>query len=205
VEILSDGRAARARGRRLHPARRAGADRAWCSRRGGRGPSCAQRSPRAPRPRRGLEFALSLLSRWSRPPAARAPASTCRGNWSRDERTLLSGGYAPLSAWFERAPVRQLVLEYATPRAGRDRFARREGVGLGVVNPRSEASRPGCDPAACRGGVAVRSCRPDLPQSGLQVRHLRRWPMSAPRSRSSGCPRSWWQLAGCVITQRSRS
>ena len=43
----------------------------------------------------------------------------CRGNWSRDESILLRGGYHPLAPWLERMTgVRQLVLEYATERAG---------------------------------------------------------------------------------------
>jgi 5-methyltetrahydropteroyltriglutamate--homocysteine methyltransferase len=63
----------------------------------------------------------------------------CRGNWSRDESTLLSGSYAPLASWFGRVPVRQLVLEYATPRAGGVVPAGDKELGLGVVNPRSDA------------------------------------------------------------------
>jgi methionine synthase II (cobalamin-independent) len=56
----------------------------------------------------------------------------CRGNWSRREDVLLSGDYEPLVPAFEAMKVRQLVLEYATPRAGDI-----EVVGLGVVNPRT--------------------------------------------------------------------
>src|SRR5689334_7088102 len=41
----------------------------------------------------------------------------CRGNWSQDESTLLSGIYDPLKPYLERLSVRQLVLEYATERA----------------------------------------------------------------------------------------
>jgi 5-methyltetrahydropteroyltriglutamate--homocysteine methyltransferase len=61
----------------------------------------------------------------------------CRGNWSRDESILLRGGYHPLASWFERMTgVDQLVLEYATERAG-DLMRFDREIGLGVVNPRS--------------------------------------------------------------------
>ena len=63
----------------------------------------------------------------------------CRGNWSRNESTLLRGSYAPLAETFNRIPVRQLVLEYSTDRAGDlMRFAAPE-LGLGVVNPRVDS------------------------------------------------------------------
>ena len=91
-------------------------------------------------PAEELEFALSLLN------AAlegirdvRTGLHVCRGNWSRDESTLLTGGYAPLAPYFDRIDVQQLVLEYATERAGD--LVRIEGkeLGLGVVNPRLDA------------------------------------------------------------------
>ena len=63
----------------------------------------------------------------------------CRGNWSQDESTLLRGGYQPLRPYFERMPVRQLVLEYATERAGDLIAMSAPELGLGVVNPRIEA------------------------------------------------------------------
>ncbi len=66
----------------------------------------------------------------------------CRGNWSRNEEVLLQGDYAPLLPAFRQMNVRQLVLEYATPRAGDiDVVGRALGdreIGLGVVNPRTE-------------------------------------------------------------------
>ncbi|MEK7215410.1 MAG: vitamin-B12 independent methionine synthase, partial [Chloroflexota bacterium] len=66
----------------------------------------------------------------------------CRGNWSRQEGALLSGGYGPLMGYMMDIPVDQLVLEYATPRAGDlDAFAghaKQKEIGLGVVNPRSD-------------------------------------------------------------------
>jgi 5-methyltetrahydropteroyltriglutamate--homocysteine methyltransferase len=72
----------------------------------------------------------------------------CRGNWSRREDVLLSGSYAPLVETFRAMGARQLVLEFATPRAGElsivgNALGDRE-IGLGVVNPRTdEAEDPG--------------------------------------------------------------
>ena len=63
----------------------------------------------------------------------------CRGNWSRDESTLLSGSYQPLAHYLKRLHVRQLVLEYATGRAGDVMSFGDKELGLGVVNPRTNA------------------------------------------------------------------
>jgi 5-methyltetrahydropteroyltriglutamate--homocysteine methyltransferase len=74
----------------------------------------------------------------------------CRGNWSRDESTLLRGGYQALAGHLERMAVTQLVLEYATERAGDVlAFAGKE-LGLGVVNPRTDAIE---SPAVIRSSV----------------------------------------------------
>jgi 5-methyltetrahydropteroyltriglutamate--homocysteine methyltransferase len=63
----------------------------------------------------------------------------CRGNWSRDESILLRGGYRPLAPWLERmTAVRQLVLEFATERAGDFLPFDGKEIGLGVVNPRAD-------------------------------------------------------------------
>jgi len=66
----------------------------------------------------------------------------CRGNWSKKDGVHLSGDYTPLVGAFEQMHVRQLVLEFATPRAGDidvvgRALAGRE-LGLGVVNQRSD-------------------------------------------------------------------
>ena len=68
----------------------------------------------------------------------------CRGNWSQQESTLLSGSYDPLFPFLEQMHVQQFVLEYATPRAGElaalqssAQFCRQKELGLGVVNPRT--------------------------------------------------------------------
>jgi 5-methyltetrahydropteroyltriglutamate--homocysteine methyltransferase len=86
-----------------------------------------------------LELAVALLNRVL--PAAggvRTGLHVCRGNWSQDERTLLRGGYSPLRPWLERIGVDQLVLEYATERAGALMAFEGKELGLGVVNPRTD-------------------------------------------------------------------
>lgn len=62
----------------------------------------------------------------------------CRGNWSQDETTLLRGNYSPLKPWLEQLKVDQLVLEYATERAGDVMAFDGKSLGLGVANPRTE-------------------------------------------------------------------
>lgn len=87
-----------------------------------------------------LEFAQSLLVE-----VVRGFSGTifglhiCRGNWSQNEAILLRGSYSPLKSYLEQAPVQQLVLEYATERAGELMPFAGKSIGLGVVNPRSEA------------------------------------------------------------------
>lgn len=73
-------------------------------------------------------------------PGPRLGVHVCRGNWSTQEEWLLSGSYEPLVPYLERMRVRQLVLEFSTPRAGEAASiaARLPGeLGLGVVNPRT--------------------------------------------------------------------
>lgn len=66
----------------------------------------------------------------------------CRGNWSTRESVLLSGSYDALLPSLRAMEVDQLVLEYATPRAGSlealAQLAPAQGIGLGCVNPRTE-------------------------------------------------------------------
>lgn len=90
-------------------------------------------------PAEELEFAVSLINEVvSGVRDLRIGVHVCRGNWSRDERALLTGGYQALRPYLNRLQVTQLVLEYATDRAGAlIPFEGRE-VGLGVVNPRTE-------------------------------------------------------------------
>jgi 5-methyltetrahydropteroyltriglutamate--homocysteine methyltransferase len=88
-------------------------------------------------PAEELEFAVSLMNRVVADLGdVRTAVHVCRGNWSRDEGTLLQGAYHPLRPYLERMHVKQLVLEYATERAGAlVQFSDKE-LGLGVVNPR---------------------------------------------------------------------
>ncbi len=90
-------------------------------------------------PAEELEFAVSLVNRVL--DGMEGPITgvhVCRGNWSRDESILLRGDYHSLAPYLQRMNVRQLVLEYATERAGDlMKFAGKQ-LGLGVVNPRNE-------------------------------------------------------------------
>lgn len=64
----------------------------------------------------------------------------CRGNWSREDGVLLSGGYEDLMPYLARMNVDLFALEYATPRAGAlEAVSALKGklLGLGVVNPRT--------------------------------------------------------------------
>jgi 5-methyltetrahydropteroyltriglutamate--homocysteine methyltransferase len=104
-------------------------------------------------PAEELSFAVSLINRVVEPltdgPLARRSAEgakaadsivglhVCRGNWSTNESTLLRGSYHPLTPYFEAMKIDQLVLEYATPRAGDFVAVPGKSIGLGVVNPRS--------------------------------------------------------------------
>lgn len=70
----------------------------------------------------------------------------CRGNWSKNESILLTGPYTPLIELFSAIDADKLVLEFSTPRAGEletflsdKRIHGRIALGLGVLNPRSDA------------------------------------------------------------------
>ena len=84
-----------------------------------RGRSCVRRWQRASDPTEELELAVSLINRVVEGfRGIRTGVHVCRGNWSRDESTLLSGSYGTLAPYLGRLRVDQLVLEYATQRAG---------------------------------------------------------------------------------------
>jgi 5-methyltetrahydropteroyltriglutamate--homocysteine methyltransferase len=90
-------------------------------------------------PAEELEFAVSLINDVvAGMDGLRLGLHVCRGNWSRDETTLLSGGYQSLRPYLDRLEVTQLVLEYATDRAGSLVAFDRKELGLGVVNPRTQ-------------------------------------------------------------------
>ncbi len=91
-------------------------------------------------PAEELEFAVSLINRVVAGfKDTRIGVHVCRGNWSRDETTLLSGGYQALKRHLDRLAVTQLVLEYSTDRAGDMMAFPGKELGLGVVNPRTDA------------------------------------------------------------------
>src|SRR5262249_9086254 len=90
-------------------------------------------------PAEELEFAVYLVNRVVAGfEGVRLGLHICRGNWSQDESTLLRGSYQPLAPYLERMRIRQLVLEYATERAGDLLELSAPELGLGVVNPRTE-------------------------------------------------------------------
>jgi len=66
----------------------------------------------------------------------------CRGNWSKKDNVHLSGDYEPLVPSLTKMKVRQMVLEFATPRAGDLGIVGRKlnnvEIGLGVANPKTE-------------------------------------------------------------------
>lgn len=94
-------------------------------------------------PAEELEFAVDLINRVVEGlDGVRTGVHVCRGNWSRNEETLLRGSYRPLVPYLERMQVRQLVLEYATPRAGDLVAVPGKELGLGVVNPRTAEVEP---------------------------------------------------------------
>ncbi len=66
----------------------------------------------------------------------------CRGNWSSKDSVHLSGDYEPLISPLSKMNVDQLVLEFATPRAGDlgivGRALSDREIGLGVANPKTE-------------------------------------------------------------------
>lgn len=91
-----------------------------------------------------IAFALDLMNQVTkgmRGKGTRIGVHVCRGNWSTQEKVLLRGPYFPLIPYLSKVEVDQLILEYATPRAGEIEaikdFGEKE-LGLGVVNPRTE-------------------------------------------------------------------
>ncbi|WP_102274210.1 cobalamin-independent methionine synthase II family protein [Cytobacillus massiliigabonensis] len=91
-----------------------------------------------------IEFALQLMNQvmeGMRGRGTKIGVHICRGNWSREDDILLRGPYFPLIPYLSRVDIDQLILEYATPRAGEieaiKEFTHAE-IGFGVVNPRTE-------------------------------------------------------------------
>jgi 5-methyltetrahydropteroyltriglutamate--homocysteine methyltransferase len=91
-----------------------------------------------------IVFALDLMNQVTEGMQSRGTkigVHVCRGNWSTQDEILLKGPYYPLVPYFSNVNVDQLILEYATPRAGEidaiKNFGGKE-IGFGIVNPRTE-------------------------------------------------------------------
>ena len=97
-------------------------------------------------PAEELEFAVSLINDVvAGIDGVRLGLHVCRGNWSRDESTLLCGGYQALRPYLDRVRITQLVLECATDRAGALLAFEGKELGLGVVNPRTDQVETAAD------------------------------------------------------------
>ncbi len=98
-------------------------------------------------PTEELSYALELMNQTVKGVSGvKVGVHVCRGNWSRREDVLLKGNYGPLLPYLMEMKVDQLVLEFATPRAGELKVFKEYGdekeLGLGVVNPRSPEVEP---------------------------------------------------------------
>lgn len=94
-------------------------------------------------PTEELEFAVRLMNETVEGiSGVKFGVHICRGNWSRREDVLLKGNYGPLLPYLMDMKVDQLVLEFATPRAGEldvlKEYRNEREIGLGVVNPRTD-------------------------------------------------------------------
>ncbi|HKV27301.1 MAG TPA: cobalamin-independent methionine synthase II family protein [Candidatus Acidoferrales bacterium] len=90
-----------------------------------------------------LEFAVRLMNETvDGIDGVRFGVHVCRGNWSRKEEVLLKGNYGPMLPYLMDMNIHQLVLEFATPRAGElevfKEYKNEKEIGLGVVNPRTD-------------------------------------------------------------------
>ena len=92
-----------------------------------------------------LRFAQQLLTQVTEGfPTDRLALHVCRGNWTTDESSALSGGYEPLVPLFRSLNVGTLVLELCTPRAGElaalTGIREDQRVGVGVLNQKDSAN-----------------------------------------------------------------
>jgi 5-methyltetrahydropteroyltriglutamate--homocysteine methyltransferase len=91
-----------------------------------------------------IAFALDLMNQVTEGMLSRGSrigVHVCRGNWSTQDEILLRGPYDPLLPYLSQVNVDQLVLEFATPRAGEIEVIGQIGnkeLGFGIVNPRTE-------------------------------------------------------------------
>ena len=98
-------------------------------------------------PTEELDYARELMNRTVKGISGiKTGIHVCRGNWSRKEDVLLKGNYGPLLPCLMEMKIDQLVLEFATPRAGElkvfKEYESDKELGLGVVNPRSSDIEP---------------------------------------------------------------
>ena len=104
---------------------------------------CASMAASSGDPTREMVWALRLMNSVLRGiDGMHLGVHVCRGNWSRKEESLLNGTYEPMLTYLTSMQLDQLVLEYATPRAGElaafEKYAKKREIGLGVVNPRTD-------------------------------------------------------------------
>ncbi|QEH61523.1 cobalamin-independent methionine synthase [Spiroplasma chinense] len=98
-------------------------------------------------PKDELKFAANLIKQvmdYAKTKNSKVALHVCRGNWSKDESTLLSGSYGPLIELFKEVNPDILNLEFSTPRAGEidvlfnNLDMKNTILGLGVINPRTD-------------------------------------------------------------------
>ncbi len=104
---------------------------------------CASMSEHSGDPQKELLLATRMMNSITEDvDGVRTGVHICRGNWTRKEVSLLKGSYEPLVPAMMGMNIDQLVLEYATPRAGElgafAHHAKQKEIGLGVANPRSD-------------------------------------------------------------------
>ncbi len=104
---------------------------------------CASMAASSGDPTKELVFATRMMNSITADvDGVRTGIHICRGNWSRKDEVLLKGSYDRLVPTMMGMKIDQLVLEYATPRAGElaafAHYPNAKEIGLGVVNPRSD-------------------------------------------------------------------
>ena len=125
-------------------------------------------------PAEELDFAVSLVNRVLEGfSGVTFGLHICRGNWSQNETILLRGNYGPFQRYLEQMNLNQLVLEYATERAGDVMSFGDKSLGLGVVNPRTTTVEPISEIRdSIENALEFYEPRSALPEPGLRLRHL---------------------------------
>jgi 5-methyltetrahydropteroyltriglutamate--homocysteine methyltransferase len=108
---------------------------------------CASMAASSGDPSKELIFATRMMNSITEGvEGVRTGVHICRGNWSRKDEVLLKGSYEQLVPTMMGMQIDQLVLEYATPRAGElaafAHYPNQKEIGLGVVNPRTDQIEP---------------------------------------------------------------